>query len=308
MSSELILSVVVSCYKQEDYIADCLKSIMDQQVSFNFEIIIGDDCSPDKTRAVIVKTLEHYSGKVTLVFNPVNVGAAKNYFSVHNLAQGKYVAHIDGDDKMLPGKLQAQVDVMETNPSCHIVFHRSHYFSDDGSYQADTGSLFEEGKTILVSPHQLARWGTIAAHGSYMYRRSSRKTRDYKFDFMEWFFAFESIAGQGDDVRAAYINQIYLAYRCNPAGNAYLATRAGREKSYSILIHNVAFYFDQFPPYRVDLYAQQLVNILMYIKNSGKLPWSMLTFLLKNALFFRPSALLETIKIRRMVAPEVKIR
>jgi glycosyltransferase involved in cell wall biosynthesis len=305
VNPELKLSVVVSCYNQQQYIADCLKSILQQQVNFDYEVIIADDCSSDKTREIILETVEQNFVKIKLLFNEINLGPAKNYFSAHNQAQGKYVAHIDGDDMMLPGKLQAQVDVMENTMDCNIVFHRSRYFSDDRNYLADTGSLFEDGKTVFISSEQLARWGTIAAHGTYMYRRSVRKTHEYARDFMEWYFAFETIANGGV---AAYINTIYLEYRCNPTSHAYLASKAGREKSYLIIIQHVVDYFNEYPEFRSDLYSQQLINVAMYIKNIQKIKWSMVSFLLKHSLLFKFSAFKETVRVRKMVGPSRKIR
>jgi glycosyltransferase involved in cell wall biosynthesis len=276
-----------------------------QEVNFNYELIIADDCSQDKTRDVIKQFYNKYPDKIKLLFQEVNVGAAKNYIAVHNLARGKYVAHFDGDDVMLPGKLKAQVDVMEANSNCHIVFHRARYFSDDKSYIAETGSLFKDGETVFFTPQELARWGTIAVHSSYMYRRSTRKTREYTQDFMEWFFAFESLLDGGT---GAYINQILVEYRSNPAGNAYLSSKAGREKAYLILIGHVTDCFNHMPAFRADLYAHQLINIVMCIKNIRKPKSFMLHFLLKNIGYFRLSKIKEAVLVRNMVGPSKKNR
>ena len=305
MEEAIKLTVVVSCYKQENYIEECLNSILSQEVDFNYELIVADDCSPDKTREVIKQFYNRYPDKIKLLFQEVNVGAARNYIAVHNLAQGKYVAHFDGDDVMLPGKLQAQVDVMEANPDCHIVFHRARYFSDDRSYIAETGNLFKDGETIFFTPQELARWGTIAVHSSYMYRRFTRKTREYTQDFMEWFCAFEYLLDGG---AGAYINKIFVEYRCNPAGNAYLSSKTGREKAYLILIKHVINYFDCVREFRSDFYAHQLINIIMYIKNIHKSKWFMIYFLLKNIGYFRIGKIIETIQVRKMVGPSKKIR
>lgn len=305
MEEAIILSVVVSCYKQEGYIAECLNSILSQDVDFNYELIIADDCSPDKTQQVIKQFYLQYPNKIKLLFQEVNVGAARNYIAVHNLARGKYVAHFDGDDVMLPGKLQAQVDVMEANNNCNVVFHRARYFSDDRSYIAETGSLFKDGETVFFTPQELARWGTIAVHSSYMYRRATRKTKEYTQDFMEWFFAFEYLL---DGATGAYINKIFVEYRCNPAGNAYLSSKAGREKAYLILIRHVIDYFNSVPEFRSDFYAHQLINIIMYIKNIHKAKWFMFHFLLKNISHFRIVKVIESIQVRKMVGPSKKIR
>lgn len=305
MEEAIKLSVVVSCYKQENYIAECLNSILMQEVNFNYELIIADDCSPDQTRDVINQFYNKYPEKIKLLFQEVNVGAARNYIAVHNLAKGKYVAHFDGDDVMLPGKLQSQVDVMEANPHCHVVFHRARYFSDDRRYLAETGNLFKDGETVFFTPQELARWGTIAVHSSYMYRRSTRKTREYTQDFMEWFFAFESLLNGGT---GAYINRILVEYRCNPTGSAYLSSKAGREKAYLILIEHVIDYFNRVPEFRSDFYAHQLINTVMYIKNIRKAKWFMLQFLLKNIGYFRLSKVKEAVLVRKMVGPSKKIR
>lgn len=305
MGKDIKLSVVVSCYKQENYIAECLNSILTQKVNFNYEIVIADDCSPDKTRDVINQFHSKYPEKIKLLYPESNMGAAKNYLAVHNQAQGKYVAHIDGDDVMLPGKLQMQVDVMEQNPDCNIVFHRARYFSDDRSYVAETGSLFRSGETVFFTPQELARWGTIAVHSSYTYRRSTRKTREYTQEFMEWFFAMESLLQGG---KGAYINQIYVEYRCNPLGNALFSTVAGREKGYVVIFNLVNDYFSLYKELRSDFYAHQLINIVMYLKNIRKPKWYMFKFLLANLKYFRIGKIVETVRVRKMVGPSMKIR
>jgi len=305
LDGEIILSVVVSCYKQQNYIAECLNSILTQEVNFKYELIISDDYSPDKTREVIQQFYDKYPEKIRLLFQEKNVGAARNYIAVHNLAVGKYVAHFDGDDVMLPGKLQAQVDVMEANSDCHIVFHRARYFSDDRSYIAETGSLFRDGDTVFFTAQELARWGTIAVHSSYMYRRSTRKTRVYSEDFMEWFFAFESISDGGV---GAYINKVFVEYRCNPSGSAYLSSKAGREKAYKIIIKHVADYYNSKLQFRTDLYAQEVINIFMYIKNIRNFKFYMINFIIMNIFSFRIDKFIQAVRVRKMVSPAKKIR
>lgn len=298
------LTVVVSCYKQEKYVGPCLDSILSQVTSFDFDILVVDDCSPDGTREVVLDYQRRFPDRIQVILQETNVGAARNYFSAHNAAQGDYVAHFDGDDLMLPGKLQAQVDVLDARPDCNLVFHRARYFSDDRSYQADTGALLNDDEIVMFSLADLARWGTIATHSSYMYRRSSRTTRVYTADFMEWFFAYESLKNGGC---GAYINRIYVEYRCNPHGGAYLASSAGREKAYKIIIAHVVDEFEQGGP-KTDLYSHMLLNVMMYFKAMHKIRWPMAAFLLRNALYFRPAKLVETMRVRHTVGPSKKIR
>lgn len=305
MNLPLKLSVVVSCYNQKNYIAACLDSILCQVVDFAYDLVIADDYSTDGTREVILEYYKNNKEKITLLFQDGNVGAARNYISAHNSASGRYVAHFDGDDIMMPGKLQAQVDVLDADPYCNIVFHRARYFSDDGTYVAETGCLSGEGKTSIISREELARWGTIAVHSSYMYRRASRITREYSQDFMEWFFAFESVVSDG---RAAYIDKVLVAYRCNVSGSAYLASSAGRKKAYLTIIEHVAYYFKEFPLLRTELYAQQVINVLMFVKNTKEINRGIIGFLLKNVLYVRPWKIVDAIRVRKAVGPFRKVR
>jgi len=87
LEEDIKLSVVVSCYKQEKYIAECLNSILSQSVNFNYELIIADDCSPDQTRDVINQFYKKYPDKIKLLFPKVNVGPARNYFALHKTCQ-----------------------------------------------------------------------------------------------------------------------------------------------------------------------------------------------------------------------------
>ncbi|MFZ1246737.1 MAG: glycosyltransferase, partial [Azonexus sp.] len=117
-------SVCVITYNQEAYIRECLQSIVDQMTDFDFEVIVGDDCSCDGTREAVIEFAERYPGKIVPLLYPHKVGGTQNFISVHNRAAGKYVAHIDGDDIALPGKLQAQVNYLEAHPDCSVVWHR----------------------------------------------------------------------------------------------------------------------------------------------------------------------------------------
>lgn len=111
--SDIQVSVCVVTYNQEKYIAECLESLVTQQTSFKFEIIVGEDCSTDRTRAIVQQYVEQYPDLVIPLFHENNVGAVENVKRVYKAAKGKYIAHMDGDDLALPDKLKKQFDIME---------------------------------------------------------------------------------------------------------------------------------------------------------------------------------------------------
>ena len=118
------VTVCVSTYNQEAYIATSLQSVVDQKADFPIEVIVSDDCSTDGTRTVVREFLDRYPGKISAMFSEANLGASYNFRKAHRAARGDYVAHLDGDDYMLPGKLARQVQVLDSAPECPAVFHQ----------------------------------------------------------------------------------------------------------------------------------------------------------------------------------------
>lgn len=299
-------TVVVSCYNQQQYIRECLDSILTQRVNFDFDVLVSDDCSTDATPAILQEYAERFPGKVSLLLRPENVGAARNYIGAHGAASGDVVFHFDGDDVMLPGKLQAQYDVFHQHDDVNLVFHRAEYFSDDGSYTATTGRPASAGVGVLFFDRRdLALWGSITVHSAYAYRRRSRATPDPGREFMEWFFAMDSLVPTG---RGAYLNQVLTRYRCNVEGGAYLSTRQGRIKSYNIYLRDIETYFDRCPDLRQELYANYLFTAIAMLKSRCGYADRAPGVLLRNLRHFRVGKLLATYRMRRSVAPALRVR
>lgn len=298
-------SVVVSCYNQEHYIVECLDSILSQDIDFDCEIIVSDDCSTDRTQALLSEYAEQHPGRIKLLLRDKNVGAALNYHGVHKMASGDIIYHFDGDDIMLPGKLQQQYDVFKANPDVNVVFHKAIYFSDDNTYSSET-QYPESGsaKVTFISLQQMARWGAIAVHSSYAYRKESRKAVIDR-EFMEWFFVMDSLIPQG---RAAYIDEALVKYRCNPSAGSYLSTTAGKIKSYTIFLNDLYGYFSTERALRTDLYSNFLVTFLAMAKSTHKCTSKSFLFLVKNLPYFRISKFLDTARVRKRVGPASKVR
>lgn len=163
------LSVCVVTYNHEAYLRDCLESIVQQAVNFDYEIIIGDDASTDHTREIIHEFKARYPSVVKAVLHECNIGSTANYTAVHAAAKGKYIAHVDGDDLMLPGKLQCQVDYLEAHPRCNVVWHQVTFFNEAGD-TCIMPSLASSVLNVELYTRDLMLCGSVAAHSSTMYR------------------------------------------------------------------------------------------------------------------------------------------
>lgn len=203
------VSVCVITYNQEKYIHQCLQSILDQDVDFDFEIIVGDDCSTDRTREILQEFADKYSNLVIPLFRKINMGGhgTQNWLDVMRRARGTYLAHIDGDDRMLPGKLQKQVNFLDRHLDCSIVGH------DLRISDGETGCILSETFTNLSIPEKtdinfLLVNGCYFGHSSKMFRRSSIITQFRDKATVDFFMHVEQ-ASKGN---IGYINEILGEY------------------------------------------------------------------------------------------------
>jgi glycosyltransferase involved in cell wall biosynthesis len=110
------LSVLVLCYNFEKYIEQCLLSIVSQRTNFDFEIIVRDDFSTDNSASIIDRVITYYPN-IKFIKGNINIGFAKSYEQILNLAKGEYIAYTDGDDYWFDiYKLQKQCDFLDSHP------------------------------------------------------------------------------------------------------------------------------------------------------------------------------------------------
>ena len=120
----MTVSVFILTYNQEQYIAQTLESILSQKTNFNFQLVIGEDCSTDATRTICEKYAEKFPDKIKLLPKlKNNIGLIANYIRKFKECDGKYVAICDGDDYWIDDlKLQKQVDFLEQNKGYDMVY------------------------------------------------------------------------------------------------------------------------------------------------------------------------------------------
>jgi len=134
---QFVVSIFVLTYNQENYIAQTIESILKQKTNFSFQLVVGEDCSSDNTRAVCEAFVQSYGHKVKLLPSPEkNMGLIANYMRTIKECDGKYIAICDGDDYWIDDhKLQKQVDFLEENPEYNIIHTNLNLLLPDGSFQ-----------------------------------------------------------------------------------------------------------------------------------------------------------------------------
>lgn len=129
-----LVSVCMTAYNHETYIGRAIESVLAQRTPFEVELVIGEDCSSDRTAAVCSDYAARYPGRIRIVTDSHNVGMRANYRRTIEACRGRYVALCDGDDWWSdPCKLQLQVDALESEPDCGMCYTRSErYFEVSG--------------------------------------------------------------------------------------------------------------------------------------------------------------------------------
>jgi glycosyltransferase involved in cell wall biosynthesis len=137
------VSVLITTYNQEGFIAQALGSVLMQQVNFPFEIVLGEDASTDLTREIVSEFAKKYSDKLRILYRDeaeakrdraAGVGGKGSFVNCLAACKGEYVALLDGDDYWTsPHKLQRQVDFLDQHPDFAICFHGARIVDDEGT-------------------------------------------------------------------------------------------------------------------------------------------------------------------------------
>jgi len=105
-----LVSIIIPVYNQFEYTYNCLESILNNTVDVEYEIIIADDVSSDKTR-----NIKEYVENITIVRNIENLGFLKNCNNAAKSAKGKYIHFLNNDTRVLDNWLSSLVDVLEND-------------------------------------------------------------------------------------------------------------------------------------------------------------------------------------------------
>jgi glycosyltransferase involved in cell wall biosynthesis len=205
-----LVSVAVITYNQKEFLIECIESILLQNYD-NFQIVIADDYSTDGTQATLFDYETKYPSIFKLILSDVNGGITVNSNRAHFACEGDYIVWMGGDDLMLPNKIASQVEFMENNPKCTILYHNLDVFDS------------ESGKTIRLmnnkyNSHQ-GNFYKVVAKGvfngacSTMIRRSKAPAKGFDERIpiaSDWLYYMETLLN-GGEIR--YIDKVLGRYR-----------------------------------------------------------------------------------------------
>lgn len=172
--AEPLVSVIMPAYNAEKYIEEAICSVLSQTYT-NWELLILDDCSPDRT-VEIAEKFEKMDTRVRLLRNPKNIGVARTRNRGLDLARGEWIALLDSDDVWHSEKLQKQITVA-ANCGADIVYCSYAMMDENGGHLSnfivpETTSYDEMLKESVLSCSTVLIRRTILAHHRFSVRYS----------------------------------------------------------------------------------------------------------------------------------------
>lgn len=156
------VSIIMPVYNHEKYIKKAILSVLMQKVDFEYELLIGDDCSTDNSLNIINEFKDYK--QIKIIARPCNISTEKIVNGIDLLlrAKGEYVIMLEGDDYWTDEtKLQRQVNFLDKNPDYIACAHKFTVIDDDENAYFDrdfecqfwqknpyTKEVFEKGYMI----------------------------------------------------------------------------------------------------------------------------------------------------------------
>ncbi|HTA27141.1 MAG TPA: glycosyltransferase [Bacteroidia bacterium] len=201
------VTVLMSVYNGEKYIADAINSILNQTFT-DFEFLIINDGSTDKSVSIIESCKD---ARIRLVHNDNNLGLVKSLNKGVGLAKGEYIARMDSDDICIPERLEKQVKFLDENPDVSALATHIRLMNADGEetgyWDADikTNSWEEIYNTIpkedcIAHPTVVIRKSVIS---KYLYRSAQKNVEDWDL----W------LRMVSDGLKIEKIDEVLLKYR-----------------------------------------------------------------------------------------------
>jgi glycosyltransferase involved in cell wall biosynthesis len=217
MSGNLpLVSVLMTAYNREQYISEAIESVLASTYN-NFELIIVDDASTDKTAEIAFSYTK--DSRVKVYVNEKNIQQFQNRNKAASYATGKYLKYVDSDDIIYPHSLMLMVNIMESFSDCGMGFchtsgnskwplphnytskeiYREHYFGGGILFTGPVGTIIRKDVFDMVGGFEL--YG-MPSDNHFSLKVAARFPVVSMYRDMIWWrsHADQAFTGQTDDI------------------------------------------------------------------------------------------------------------
>lgn len=220
------VSVLLVTCNHEPYVEQALRSVLEQRTAFEFEVIVSEDASTDRTLAIVEAWKARYPAQIRILSSTQNLRSNEVVTRGFRAARGEYVALLDGDDYWTsPEKLAVQAALLDASRELTLCFHDAEVVDADGRMlRAHYTAAQQKQRLTLDDLWQGNPFATCTA----MFRRGAVEAIPAWFDgffpVTDWplYILFAERGGVG------YLPTVMGAYRLHPGG--LYSRRTAREK------------------------------------------------------------------------------
>ena len=173
MSLKPLVSVIIASYNHQNYITDCIKSVIKQSYK-SIELIVIDDGSTDDSIEILIALAEKYQFQF---IRQKNMGLTQTLNKALSLSKGEYIAPLGSDDCWLLDKIEKQVEFMQQHPDIAVVAGNILVFDQNGKIRPrqriypqryiNFERLFNDPKSIPAAPTVMIRTAILKKMGGY---------------------------------------------------------------------------------------------------------------------------------------------
>ncbi|MDR1562528.1 MAG: glycosyltransferase [Dysgonamonadaceae bacterium] len=184
------ISIILISYNQQQYIRDCLDGLIFQDLPFEYEIVVADDCSTDDTLKIIEEYLNRAKMNYRILPTSQNLGMHRNYKRAYTACRGEYIAILEGDDYWTaPDRLAKHVNFLDNHRECVLSFNR--YISlYEQSLRFEIPKWNHDGDYYYITAGDMASGNKMGNLSTCVFRRSvlQKMTEDlFEMGFADWF-------------------------------------------------------------------------------------------------------------------------
>jgi glycosyltransferase involved in cell wall biosynthesis len=170
-SAQPLVSVIIPCFNQAQYLTEAVESVLGQRHS-DWEIIIINDGSQDNTSEVAQALANNHPGHRIRLLEQANAGLAAARNAGIRACSGQYVLPLDADDKIAPAMLETTVSCLQADPGLAIVYTDAWYFGAVNHSQAtidyDFNYLCHQNHLQYCSLYRREVWERVGGYSTNM--------------------------------------------------------------------------------------------------------------------------------------------
>ena len=190
-----VVSVCMVTYNHESYIRQAIEGVLMQKTDFEYELVIGEDCSQDKTREICFEYQKKYPDKIRVLWwheNVLKLGG--NGRRVRARSRGEFIAFCEGDDYWTDtNKLQVQVDILRKYKQASICFGDVAVCLQSRNQMLHPKRMMGLFQTGEINGKEYILCGVNAVTCTVMMRAKSWKLVESKYEILKWRLAMGDV-------------------------------------------------------------------------------------------------------------------